>query len=239
VRAGRSSWDNNNALQQGQCCTDSLAEGLRVCKVCGAALAAWEKVDRKALQLTGSEGIFDLQVRASIADKSVGEPDDNGELPEFGAWSETKRQINFYLPIPQDRNTLARVLIYCWKSCLDPKVPTIKDALVELSRVAAEQGWVTLTDVIKETHKANKGGRRKGSRNKDTTEKYVNCFKRLKAENPEWGDEALLNGVVAATGRRGWSNEEKAAHRINVKKALQRERPPLYPKKSRQTRKST
>lgn len=201
--------------------------------------APWEKVDGKSLRLTGTEGIFDLQVVASVAEKLSDEPDDEGQVPEFGTWSDVKRQINLYLIFPQDRNTLARVLIYCWKSCLDPRVLTIKDALVELSRVAAEQGWTTLTDVIKETHKANKGGRRKGSRNKATTEKYVNCFKRLKVENPGWGVEALLNGVVSVTGRRGWSKEEKAAHRINVKKALQREKPPLYPKKSKQMRKLT
>lgn len=189
--------------------------------------------DENALQLTGREGIFDLRVVASVAEKVPDEPDDEGHLPEFGTWRGTKRQISLYL-LPQDRNALAWALLYCWKSCLDPKVSTINDALVELSRVAADQGWTTLTDVIKASHRINKGGRKKGTLDKKTTVPYMNCFKRLKAEHPEWSDERLLDGVASAIRRHGKS---KATHRINIKKALQREK--LIPKKVPKTRKLT
>jgi hypothetical protein len=199
-----------------------------------AADAPWEKADGRALHIAATEGVFTLQVIADIANKLPDEPDENGQLPEFGTWSDTKRQIRLGLFFPQDKKALAALLIYCWQSCLDPKAPTIKDALVELSRVAHEKGWVTLTDVIKGAHKVNKGGRRKGSRDTKTTIPILNCFKRLKAEHPEWSAEKLLDGVVSATRRRG---RTRAAHRINVKKTLQREK--LYPTKSLKTRKST
>jgi hypothetical protein len=213
----------------------------------------WEAVDVTALQhLAATEGFFQLQVIASVADKAPAEPDENGELPEFGSWTNVdKRQIKLSLLFPQDRKTLAGILIYLWYSCLEPKVPGIKDGLVELCRVAAEQGWVTLTDVIKQTHKANKGGRRKGTRNKRNIP-LINYAKELKASSPQISSEALLGAVAAKTvtpsknggwrliplNTRGWSDADKSEHRIKIKKILQSEG--LYPKTQRKNaRKST
>src|SRR6266568_7816615 len=163
--------------------------------------APWEKADGNAFHIAASEGVFTLQVVADIADKLPDEPDDTGQLPEFGTWGDTKRQIRMSLLFPQDKKTLAAVLIYCWQSCLVPKVPAIKDGLAELSRVAAEHGWVTLTDVIKRTRKENKGGRRTGARDKKNLP-LIKYAKDLKAANPRIKHEALLTAVSEKTVRR-------------------------------------
>jgi hypothetical protein len=184
--------------------------------------APWRLVDDlndlDPLRPQTGEGVSDVRVVVSIAKK--GPPLGENYLPGYGG--PTLREIQFWVRVPQDENILASVLLYCWQQCIDLRPITIKDALAQLARVAASQGWVNLSDVIKETRKLNTGGRPLGTFKKDTTVKFEACFTRLKSANPQLSDMAILEKVAAETGRSGWSKEKKDNHRTKVKKALQR-----------------
>jgi hypothetical protein len=124
----------------------------------------WVPADASSLSLKNDEILSHINIVLSLS-KRPGDLDKSGWADELSAVvgllvdqrkiergpEATVRQIKTFAPLPS-KNVLARLLLYCWYTCLTPEFDessSVEDLLKELRRIAREQGFITVADISK------------------------------------------------------------------------------------------
>jgi hypothetical protein len=176
----------------------------------------WLPPDIKALRVSDEEILADVTIDLSIAAR---EPDEwvrqflNAE--ELAATrGDTLRQIKIWSPFV-DRNSLARMLLYCWHSCLGSEFSTVKEEIDELRRVLKSQGFSKPSDINQRV------GRPPGNlmpKNRVRLERFM----QIREESPDLSPELIALKVADYEIRGGYSDRRKREIQTEVKRFIQR-----------------
>jgi hypothetical protein len=178
----------------------------------------WLSADVEALRVNDDELLSAVTVELSISsrqpDEWVSQFLDAEELAV--THGDTLRQIRMFSPFVE-RNSLARMLLYSWHTCLGSEFSTVREEIAELRRVAESMGFVKPSDIKLRT------GRRSGSfkaKNKKRLEKFME----LQVQYPNLSADNIALKVATLEIRPGSSNAKKQSVQSEVRKFFQRQK---------------
>ena len=199
----------------------------------------WLPADGNSLRLNDDEILSDIKVVLSVSKR----PDDIGpsgwpdelslvvgmlvdrEKIERGPEAPL-RQITTSAPLPS-KNALARILLYCWYTCLAQEFDessSVEDLLKELRRVAKDLGFISASDVVKKPGRPPRVFKLKNTRR-------LKRFAELRAKFPDVSPDQISKKVADLEKARSASKNRNI--QIEVRRFFHRQG--LVPKSTKST----